>query len=50
MRLHELAFTCRIYGALTGYDSSLTKLRKATGGKVDPLQSGSPEGPLQVAQ
>jgi hypothetical protein len=37
MQLHELAFGCRIYGGLTGYDSSLTRLRKATGGEVDPL-------------
>jgi hypothetical protein len=37
MRLHELAFGCRIYGGLTGYDSSLTKLRKATGGEIDPF-------------
>jgi hypothetical protein len=36
MRLHELAFSCRVYGALTGYDSSLAKLRKATGAKLDP--------------
>jgi len=39
MRLHELAFACRVYGSLTGYDSSLAKLRKATGGKVDPYNS-----------
>ena len=37
MRLHELAFGCRIYGGLTGYDSSLTKLRKATGGEINPF-------------
>jgi len=36
MRLHELAFACRVYGALTGDDSSLAKLQKATGGKLDP--------------
>ena len=40
MQLHELAFACRVYGALTGYDSSLTKLRKATGGRVDPDNPG----------
>ena len=36
LRLHELAFACRIYGALTGYDSSLARLRRATGGNPDP--------------
>ena len=30
MRLYELTFACRIYRALTGYDSSLASLRKAT--------------------
>ena len=36
VRLHGLAFACRIYGALTGYDSSLAKLRQATGQNLDP--------------
>jgi hypothetical protein len=40
MRLHELAFACRIYSTLTGYDSSLARLRKATGGKLDPHNTG----------
>lgn len=36
IRLHELAFACRVYGALTGYDSSLARLRQATGNDLDP--------------
>jgi hypothetical protein len=36
VRLYELAFACRIYGALTGYDSSLAKLRQATSQNLDP--------------
>jgi len=36
VRLHELAFACRIYGTLTGYDSSLAKLRRTTGQNLDP--------------
>ena len=40
MRLHELAFACRIYGALTSYDSGLTKLRQATGENLDPCNQG----------
>jgi hypothetical protein len=39
VRLHELAFGCRIYGGLTGYDSSLTRLRTATGGDIDPYNA-----------
>jgi hypothetical protein len=39
VQLHELAFACRVYGALTGYDSSLTRLRKATGGEIDPFNA-----------
>jgi hypothetical protein len=34
--LYELAFGCWIYGVLTGYDSSVAELRKATGGHLDP--------------
>jgi hypothetical protein len=37
VRLHELAFGCRIYAGITGYDSSLTKFRTATGGQLDPF-------------
>lgn len=36
MRLHELAFACRIYGSLASYDSGLTQLMQTTRGKVDP--------------
>ncbi|KLO29142.1 hypothetical protein ABW17_29580 [Mycobacterium nebraskense] len=34
--LYELAFGCWIYKAITRYDSTVTKLRTATGGQVDP--------------
>ena len=43
VRLHELAFACRVYGALTGYDSSLAKLRQATGQNLDPLDPAHQE-------
>ncbi len=34
--LYELAFGCWVYQTITGYDSSVTELRNATGGQVDP--------------
>jgi hypothetical protein len=43
VRLHELAFACRIYGALTGFDSSLARLRQATGQNLDPQNAGHQE-------
>jgi hypothetical protein len=36
MRLHELAISCWVYKILSGDDSRVTRLRKATGEQVDP--------------
>lgn len=36
MKLYELAFGCWIYKILSGDDSRVTELRRATGGQVDP--------------
>jgi hypothetical protein len=36
MKLYELAFVCWIYKTLSGDDSRVISLRKATGGQVDP--------------
>src|SRR5947209_2419515 len=38
MRLYELAYCCRLYGQITGYDASIDRLRQATSGNVDLLR------------
>jgi hypothetical protein len=39
MKLHELAFGCLIYKIISGDDSRVTQLRRATGGQLDPHNS-----------
>jgi hypothetical protein len=37
MKLYELAYCCRLYGHLTGYDRHLNQLRQRVGPRLDPL-------------
>lgn len=45
MRLHELAFACRVYAGFTQYDRELARLREVTGPVVD-LGDPSQAGPM----
>jgi hypothetical protein len=47
MRLHELAYACRLYRAFTDYDSSLDDFRRATGEVLD-LANGAHRKALLV--
>jgi hypothetical protein len=37
MKLYELAYCCRLYGHLTGYDRHLSQLHQRVGSGLDPL-------------
>jgi hypothetical protein len=43
LKLHELAIGCWAYKAISGDDSRVTRLRQATGGRVDPHDPGHRE-------
>jgi hypothetical protein len=40
MRLYELAYGCRIYGELTGFDRSIQKFRRSVHPQLDPYDDG----------
>jgi hypothetical protein len=40
MKLYELAYCCRLYGHLTGYDRHLSQLHQQVGSNFDPAVPG----------